>query len=186
MVGNDIVDIIEAHKASNWQRPRFLSKIFTDKEQVYVLSSNNAFEMIWRLWTMKEAAYKVYTQIHNTRFYNPKGFECTINGLKGEVNYKDFKCFLETELNSNYILSEARLSPGNFSSNIIELKGNDDIERSVHLKTILLSRLNQNTTDSNKIELEYNDLGIPSVTINNTTKAISLTHHGRYGAFAMS
>ena len=33
MVGNDIVDLAEAKKASNWQRPRFLEKLFTPNEQ---------------------------------------------------------------------------------------------------------------------------------------------------------
>ena len=33
MIGNDIVDLKQAAKDSNWQRPRFLDKVFTKHEQ---------------------------------------------------------------------------------------------------------------------------------------------------------
>ena len=43
MIGNDIVDIAEAKKDSNWQRSRFLDKLFTSKEQQLVHQSKNSF-----------------------------------------------------------------------------------------------------------------------------------------------
>jgi len=76
MIGNDIVDIAEARQRSNWQRPRFLDKLFTLQEQQLIQNSDNSFLMVWRLWSMKESAYKLYTQLHPSRFYNPKQFEC--------------------------------------------------------------------------------------------------------------
>ena len=79
MIGNDIVDIEEAKRMSNWQRPRFLEKIFTDKEQYLIKSSENPFILVWRFWSMKEAAYKLYTQLKPSRFYRPKSFECDID-----------------------------------------------------------------------------------------------------------
>ena len=49
MVGNDIVDLNEASRASNWQRPRFLDKLFSEQEQAYINSAEKAFKMVWRL-----------------------------------------------------------------------------------------------------------------------------------------
>lgn len=43
MVGNDIVDINEAKSASNWQRPRFLEKLFTTKEQFTIRNAETPF-----------------------------------------------------------------------------------------------------------------------------------------------
>ena len=92
MVGNDIIDIQEAQKKSNWQRPRFLEKLFTIKEQQLIQNSEHSFLMVWRLWSMKEAAYKLYTQLHPSRFYKPKSFECEMNDLNGTVIFQEFKC----------------------------------------------------------------------------------------------
>ena len=70
MVGNDIVDLYEASQASNWQRPRFLDKLFSEQEQAYINSAENAFTMVWQLWSMKEATYKA----HQRRFSIPRKY----------------------------------------------------------------------------------------------------------------
>ena len=48
MVGNDIIDIQLATLQSNWQRPRYLDKLFTTSEQELIRSSDNATRMVWR------------------------------------------------------------------------------------------------------------------------------------------
>ena len=106
MVGNDVVDLEEAKRTSNWERPRYLEKLFTSKEQQLIHNATNSFSMVWRLWSMKEAAYKLYTQLNPSRFYNPKGFECDISDLNGIVKFKDFECNVKTQIASKYILSE--------------------------------------------------------------------------------
>lgn len=74
MIGNDIVDLKQAAKDSNWKRPRFLDKIFTPREQQLIWSAKDQDQMVWLLWSMKEAAYKVNVQQFGTRFFNPKRF----------------------------------------------------------------------------------------------------------------
>lgn len=61
-VGNDIVDLNLAKTQSNWQRNGFLEKQFTQKEQQEIYNSKNPFLQVWQFWSMKEAAYKCYTQ----------------------------------------------------------------------------------------------------------------------------
>ena len=56
MIGNDIIDLSLAKIESNWQRKGFLEKQFTAKEQQLILEAPNSFVMVWRLWSMKEAA----------------------------------------------------------------------------------------------------------------------------------
>ena len=43
MIGNDIVDITEAKQKSNWQRPRFLDKLFTVQEQQLIQNAHDPF-----------------------------------------------------------------------------------------------------------------------------------------------
>lgn len=84
MIGNDIVDL--KYNTFNWERPGFLDKIFTLKEQMLIFSSENKHQMVWLLWSMKEAAYKVHVQEFGKRFFNPKRLVCEpISVDKGSV-----------------------------------------------------------------------------------------------------
>ena len=72
MIGNDIVDLKQAAKDSSWKRPRFLDKIFTPREQQLIWSAKDQDQMVWLLWSMKEAAYKVNVQQFGKRFFKER------------------------------------------------------------------------------------------------------------------
>ena len=186
MIGIDIIDIEETKKASNWERPRFLETLFTLNEQQLIHDSKNSFIMVWRLWSMKEAAYKLYTQIHLNRFYNPKQFECEINGKKSNVRYKDFLCFINTKVTTQYILSEASLRDCTMTSKCLKLASKDYNNQSRLTKEALIySVSNQFSILKSKIRILKSELGVPSMYYN-TEKlniGISLSHHGEYGAY---
>ncbi len=46
MIGNDIVDLVQARFQSNWKRKGFVQKIFTQKEQELIFSSKNPENMV--------------------------------------------------------------------------------------------------------------------------------------------
>ena len=186
MIGNDIVDLTETKQKSNWQRPRFLDKLFTVREQQLIQNSEDAFLMVWRLWSMKEASYKLYTQIQPSRFYNPKQFECEINGSSGEVRYKDFECYVNTKITAQYILSEARFVAMTVNSECIKLKDSSPKQQSDVVKNILLSKIAEHYTIlKNDLKLIKSEFGIPSVYQNSKKLKIniSISHHGNYGAY---
>lgn len=185
MIGNDIVDLEEARQSSNWQRPRFLEKIFTQKEQQLIHSSDNRFQMVWHLWSMKEAAYKLYTQKHPSRFYNPKGFECNIQNEIGSVRFKGFECYVKTQMTSKYVLSEARLKPSKMTSKVIELKANDPKTQSEIIKDGLLSKLSKHyQVPKSDLKIRKTEFGVPNVVFNSEKFQVSISHHGFFGAYA--
>ncbi len=187
MIGNDIVDIAEAKQKSNWQRPRFLEKLFTSHEQRLIQNSDNSFLMVWRLWSMKEAAYKLYTQLQPSRFYNPKQFECEINDSEGKVSYKDFSCYIKTKMTSQYIISEARLNHSKMTSKVIEFKENGQENQSEKIKDALLSELsNLYRVSKTGLKFEKSEFGIPTVIFNSDNIEVSLSHHGCFGTYVVS
>ena len=179
MVGNDIVDLDEALKSSDWQRPRFLDKLFTELEQNYIKKAKDPFLMVWRLWSIKEASYKLYTQIHLSRFYNPKGFECTLKDNYTTVGFKGFRCFVKTIVTSNYVISEARLNKKKLGSEIVKFTSTDQKNYSEELKLRLLNYV------GNSYRLTKNEFNIPTLNDGKKQINVSLTHHGNYGAFAI-
>lgn len=186
MVGNDIVDLAVAKKESNWQRPRFLDKLFTSKEQHLIYTSEDAFLMVWRLWSMKESAYKLYTQLNPSRFYNPKSFECQVERTSGIVKFQDFQCYVQSKITSSYIVSEARLKNFIINSEVISFNPKDAKEQSEILKMKLLERISKDYNISvDNLNFKKSEFGIPQVNFNSECLNISLTHHGNYGAFAI-
>ncbi len=186
MLGNDIVDVELANMQSNWRRTGYLDKLFTTEEQHYIKSSYNASTMVWTLWSMKEAAYKLYTQLHPSRFYNPKSFVCHLKD-HNEVIYKDFHCYVNTEITSDYVLSEASFERSEISSKIIEFETHGSQNQSQYLREKLFKVLKDTLQiDKNEFTLHKDCFGIPKVTYENKEINVSLSHHGRFGAIAYS
>ncbi|MBO3115306.1 4'-phosphopantetheinyl transferase superfamily protein [Winogradskyella sp. DF17] len=187
MVGNDIIDIAEAKISSNYKRPRFLETLFSLKEQQHIYNSNNPFQTVWRLWSMKEAAYKLYTQGSPSRFYNPKKFECFIEATFGIVKFRNFKCYVATEITLDYIISEARLKPLTLNSEVVKFNSKHLQNQSEFLKSKLIRSISKKFhIPESELAFKKNNYGIPTVEFNEIKKHISLTHHGNFGAFAIS
>ena len=189
MVGNDIVDLKQAALESNWQRKGFLNKVFTQKERAYIQDSKNPFIMVWQLWSIKEAAYKLYTQIQPYRFYNPKQFQCETNNVNFKVTYKDFKCFVNTRISSQYILSEAHIENREMASKCIKLLCNSYADQSqITKEALLISISNRFKVLKSKLKLVKSEFGIPLIYYNSKKLniGVSISHHGHYGAYALS
>lgn len=180
MIGNDVIDLSLAKIESNWQRKGFLKKLFSNDEQQLILEASNSFEMVWRLWSMKEAAYKIFTQQHNMRFFAPKKFECKLTqGFKGEVCYRGQQFHTSSIINTQYIFTKAGLSKEKNSYS--EMISPDQIDTKIKNKLNVLTGLN-----ISGIEQIKSRNGAPSYYYKTTllTSSCSITHHGKYGAYS--
>lgn len=155
MIGNDIVDLALAKKESNWQRNRFLDKIFTKNEQQMILNDANPEIMVWNLWSRKEAAYKIYNRETGIRGFFPLQLACSFeNATLGTVSIKKKIYFTQSKIENDSIYTIA----------VAEKKHFDKIE---------------NISSSYEI---YKNNGIPFI-IDSTSKIkkpVSITHHGRF------
>lgn len=108
MIGNDVVDLKLANKQNNWQRNRFMDKIFTKNEQILIHKSENQEITVWNLWTRKEAVYKIWNRETGIRKYNPIQFECSGLDLEiGKVVIKNKVHFTKTKITSEYVYTIA-------------------------------------------------------------------------------
>lgn len=184
MVGNDIIDIRLAKSQSNWKRSRYLDKLFTQEEQHYIANASNPTTTVWTLWSMKEAAYKLYTQLNPSRFYMPKAFVCDLKS-QNKVHYQVFQCFVKTKVTSEYILSEARLDNCHMNSTVIEFQAQAAQSHSQLLHEKLIHILsNDRDYDGTLLKLEKDSYGIPKVKYGQEEINVSLSHHGRFGTLA--
>ena len=192
MTGNDIVDMAVAAAESNWRRKGFLEKTFSLQEQEYIKYSSAPDEMIWKLWTMKESAYKIYTRQYSGRFYAPQKFSCTLtSNTDGIVSFNNIVCKTKTIAAKNYIYSIARPAKDesttfiNSCFHLPQTQHTEEQQQFIYNKIIARynsasGKAKKNMTvakDKNGIPFLYcgNDLQIP----------VSITHHGHFAAFTI-
>lgn len=189
MVGNDIIDINETKRSTNWERPRFLEKIFTLKEQSIITDSIDPFTTVWRMWSMKESAYKVFIQAGGDRFFSPTKIECRIDSLKnGRVKIDSTAFKTSTSINSNYIFSSAVTCDSGINTSIFQLPVNNNKQQSKFMQNqVIKDFAKNNALDCEDLHLLKTKAGVPTLEYKKKSLNISLsiTHHGKYGAYSI-
>lgn len=197
MIGNDIVDLAQARCESNWQRKGFLSKLFTDHEQELIRTARDSDAMVWTLWSMKESAYKLVVRETGRRFFAPQQFVCQLNTslsatTQGSVSYQRFYT-TTSSITDQYVTSVAfaadTIQPG--SPVIIQFDQADY----QHQYQMIREAVRQYyaacwAVAESQIQLRKDALGVPTLVVNYPSgppvyTPISLSHHGRYGAFVV-
>lgn len=193
MVGNDIIDIFETKRISSstvgWKRPGFVEKIFSSEEQMMISNSQDPFSTVWRLWSMKESAYKVYIQSGGERFYNPAKLECSVESLNlGSVSYDGLILKTNTVKNSDYIFSTAFSSTFDIDSKVVELPNVEAAQQSAFIRQQLLSEFSKvNSIKYSDLSIQKSQAGVPLIHFKNKPLhiSISITHDGKYGAYSI-
>lgn len=190
MIGNDIVDLRLAKVQSNWRRKRFLEKVFSSKEKAVILGSKKPDIVIWRLWSMKESAYKADLRIQKRIRINPRSFDCQILSenegmvIRDKQEYKTF-----SQVNDNYIhtLAVKKEFSSKLFSKVIDLEQNQLSYLELYNRlTSTVSRMMGWEKDGTIIKKNY--LGIPELYRFGKISSVlcSLSHHGRYGSYLTS
>jgi phosphopantetheinyl transferase (holo-ACP synthase) len=182
-IGNDIVDLKLAETESNWQRKGFLEKQFTQKEQGKILNSEHPFLTVWLFWSMKEAAYKCYTQSIEKRFFAPQKFECsTFSKEEGLVVYEDTKFYTTTFFNTFYMHTVAKLVQEERTF-FFGIGSSKTIQTDLKVKLAAITGIL-----SEEIEKRKTSVGAPLFYHQQKllTKSCSISHHGNYGAFVFN
>jgi phosphopantetheinyl transferase (holo-ACP synthase) len=159
MIGNDVIDILQSRKESNWMRKGFIEKIFTLDEQLLIANAANPEIMVWILWSMKEAAYKVYNRQTKIREYIPKKLACSItsqnhNGITGSVICSGKTFHTNSILSQDYIHTMA-------------VSHFDDLNKVIEIEKEVISK-------------DQNGLPYLSNPLQNTIQDVSVSHHGRF------
>ena len=130
---------------------------------------------------MKEAAYKVFTQQNEMRFFAPKNFDCLlISEKKGMVFYKDQIFYTSSIVTQNYIFTLAsyekltkaysKFVMPEFINTMIKIKLEDVTKFSA-------TEIEQKKSKNGAPFYYYKDILL--------TRSCSISHHGNYGVFSL-
>ena len=159
MIGNDVIDMLQSRRESNWRRKGFVEKLFTPSEQLLLSQTSDPETMIWLLWSMKEAAYKIYNRQTRIREYIPQKLACSIiskneHYVTGKVICLENVYYTKTMISKDHLHTVA-VSSSDHLNNVIEIEKKNIIK------------------DKNGIPF----LSQPSLHI---LKDVSISHHGRF------
>jgi len=159
MIGNDVIDLIQSRRESNWQRKGYLEKIFTVEEQILIAEHSNPEIMVWMLWSMKEAAYKIYNRKTKVREYIPKKLSCSLLTQKTEFVLGQVSCGEYLYYTKTYIF-----------------------EQNLHTVAVSRSQDLENIIEINKKTIVKDQYGIPYLhgKQSNILQDVSVSHHGRF------
>ena len=187
MIGNDIVDLKLAVKQSNWRRKGFMEKVFSVNEQAMIFDAAKPDLMVWRLWSMKESAYKARLRIRQRIEINPRDFECHIlNDQKGMVHCGSKMYHTRSEMNDDFVHTQAcsKEFDDSLFSKVIDLDQGRLGSKQLYIAAIssVVANANREKCD---VHIRKNSLGIPELYRTGKKMAVlcSLSHHGRYGSY---
>lgn len=191
MTGNDIVDMRLAATQSNWKRKGYTDKIFTHQEQQFIYNSPRPDIIVWRLWTMKESAYKIYTRQYGGRFFAPQKFSCMLlTETTGVVTFNNIAYQTITVTAADHIYTITRTEATErteFINSCFSLPETDLIKQQQFIYKKITDRYHSLTGELKKnISVAKNENGIPFLNCNgNLQIPVSITHHGRFAAFTI-
>ena len=190
MLGNDIIDIKEAKRTSNWQRKGFLDKVFSSYEQKEIQESLDPFYLVWRLWSMKESAYKVSIQSGLERSFNPSSIQCTIiSSQVGLISIGGLSLYSETKVSEDYILSLVNsINNQKIITKVLKIPAqNLQVQQEVLHQQILAQVSTDYNYDKDDLRIQKTNLNVPYISHKNKKIAshISISHHGKYGVFSL-
>lgn len=184
MIGNDIVDFRKAALESNWQRKGYLDKLFCREEKNLIFDSTDPDQMVWLLWSMKEAGYKIHFRHKPIRIYQPQNIICSHLLMKGDtasglIHYDGQSYFSRSMLNADFVHTYAVGHYSIFNDLCIMIE-NNKVENN-------LTGNYQNFTSSDYL-LDYtiikNYHSVPDFLNERTGEKLplSISHHGRFSS----
>ena len=166
---------------------------FTQKEQEYIHNASASAQMVWRLWSMKESAYKIYTRQYGGRFFAPQKLNCDLFGeTAGHVIINGISYQTITSTAKDYIYSIAgqdAFGKNDFYNCCFDLPQEDcaSQQKFIHEK-LITHYAEMKDGDKNDFEIIKCTNNIPFLYCKKEKMKIpvSITHHGNYAAFTIN
>lgn len=186
MVGNDVVDLADPETRSGPAHRRFDARVFTRDERGSLQVSGAPNRLRWMLWAAKEAAYKLAKKRDSEVVFSPVRFAVRMGAsLRGEVVHQGeaFPLSLSVEGDAVHAVvgdgADARIATG--------VAAAPPPSEASHAVRGLALRVLAERLEAPPDALRIGGHGrIPTLEVRGlrTPLDLSLSHHGRFVAFA--
>jgi|AntAceMinimDraft_17_1070374.scaffolds.fasta_scaffold03202_4 phosphopantetheinyl transferase (holo-ACP synthase) len=200
-IGNDIISLKDKKNLQDFFNPRYLKKILTEEEFVFVKKNKKYHFLSFLFWTCKESAYKILVKKGLRKSFSPKKFNVNINInnkcknnviIYGHVIYENCKIYTSSLTNNSYIHTIAanyKNSVSKIFCGIKKIKSSDINKQSFYTRNYLIEYLARKfKIDNSNIKILKDDFtGIPFISINELKSdiEISLSHDKEFVSYAI-
>jgi phosphopantetheine--protein transferase-like protein len=207
-VGNDVVDLKARATAGRSKDDRFVSKVLTDPEKNVLNRCENPDSCLWAMWASKEASYKAISRTLPSICSSPRRYEvifekkCHQLKWAGKVSTPCGDVNVKVSLGENHIHSIAKIGlwppESNLISRVFEIApgspqdaepSHEQHSQSVRRAAAAAIAGLLKTDQKNIIIKRCGSSARPGPPVAHLIEIdkkipISLSHHGRFGAFA--
>lgn len=188
MIGNDVVDLGDPEAQPKALNPRFDARVFTEGERSQIEQSSSEHEMRWMLWACKEATYKLAKRDDHRTIFSPVAFEVSIAGpALAFVCFGDRTTYVRLSRFGDAVHAVAAQNQTDLDCSVAEVKDcRSDQSRVV--RDLALGRIAKlHAVPISAVAIENGPARIPEIRLYGepSPHALSLSHHGRYVAFAI-
>ena len=191
MVGNDVVDLRDLETRARGLHPRFDARVFAGSEGEALKASQAPERLRWRLWAAKEAAYKVARKLDPRVVFSPSRFVVTLDDVhQGRVSWATGTVSVVLHEDGESVHAIATDDAAS-ESRILHARAvaSNPREASQAVRRLAIQSVAERlSTDPQLLHVIRRDR-IPHLVIGKAVSAprsldLSLSHHGRFVAFA--
>lgn len=204
MLGNDVVDLRDVDARPETFAPRFDQRVFSKEEQRMIAQDSNPLARRWAHWAAKEAAYKLAKQVDSDFVFRPsqliaryerdsdsgratlerRGFLELPHRRKGVILQLEIRSF-ETP-NYVHVVALPFGSDWGGADHVVERLTHKSGDSSVAVRVMAIREISRRLgVGAERIAIGRRER-IPTVELDGmpTSLALSLSHHGRWVAYA--
>ena len=191
MIGNDVVDLGDADSRIAEHHPRFDRRVFAPAERDLIAASRDGERLRWLLWAAKESAYKAARRLDARMVFSPVRFVVSLGSETAatvDAPCGPFDVELDADAEHVHAVARPRDDAGATVYSAVARLGPGAAETT---SSAAVRRVTV-TTLARLLDIPERDLTldrderVPRLHIGGrpTAAAVSLSHHGRFVAFA--
>jgi phosphopantetheinyl transferase (holo-ACP synthase) len=183
VIGNDVVDLADPETRPEALHPRFDARVFAPAERAWLARAADPARLRWALWAAKEAAYKAARQLDPAARFHPREFVAE----DGAVRF-GARRFLVAVRETGAVLHAVALPAPGASGALRAGVARSDGDAGGAARCLAL-RAAARILGASAHELEIVREGrVPRLLRRGRPAglALSLSHHGRFAAFALA
>ena len=193
MLGNDVVDLADPEVRPGSTHPRFDRRVFGPAERSALRASGAPNRLRWILWAAKEAAYKAARRLDPAAVFSPRRFVVSLDArLRGHVEHEDLRFALRVQEGASRVHALAAapgLALGAVRAGVVRLAAAPSPADASAAARDEARRAAAALLGEGEGVLQVVGRGRLPVLLRRgepVALALSLSHHGRYAAFALA
>jgi len=192
LIGNDVVDLRDAGAQAGARHPRFDERIFAPEERATLAADDCPDRLRWIFWAAKEAAYKVARKRDRACVFSPVRFVVKLSASsEGVVELGAARFPVRVMASSGVVhavATDAAFSDARLCMGVRELPPEallDPAAPGRAARELAVSHLRSRCAEGGALRVAR-DGRIPVLEVDGERSAadLSLSHHGRWVAFA--